>query len=201
MTKHEALAVLEAEVAADMSEAGRAAASEVGLYNLPQEALDTLGRLKFRYSYGQNQLAASIETSKIAGKIAATLIPWNVGTISMWTALTALEDNRDLEKKVKYNNRQVAFIIKMLENIPGLISFPSRANFILFDAGPAGYKGADIIEFATKRGIILRGEKTQYGSDGWFRVTIGTEKENQKFVGLIRDFFSFNNSKKNRLKQ
>ncbi|OGG06431.1 hypothetical protein A3D05_04600 [Candidatus Gottesmanbacteria bacterium RIFCSPHIGHO2_02_FULL_40_24] len=137
----------------------------------------------------------------IAGKIAATLIPWNVGTISMWTALTALEDNRDLEKKVKYNNRQVAFIIKMLENIPGLISFPSRANFILFDAGPAGYKGADIIEFATKRGIILRGEKTQYGSDGWFRVTIGTEKENQKFVGLIRDFFSFNNSKKNRLKQ
>ena len=63
----------EAEVAADMSEAGRAAASEVGLYNLPQEALDTLGRLKFRYSYGQNQLAASIETSKIAGKIAAEL--------------------------------------------------------------------------------------------------------------------------------
>ena len=63
----------EAEVTADMSEAGRAAAGEVGLYNLPQEALDTLGRLKFRYSYGQNQLAASIETSKIAGKIAAEL--------------------------------------------------------------------------------------------------------------------------------
>lgn len=63
----------ESEVTADMSESGRAAAVEAGLYNLPQEALDTLGRLKFRYSYGQNQLAASIETSKIAGKIAAEL--------------------------------------------------------------------------------------------------------------------------------
>lgn len=63
----------DAEVTADMSEAGKAAASEVGLYSLPQEALDTLGRLKFRYSYGQNQLAASIETSKIAGKIATEL--------------------------------------------------------------------------------------------------------------------------------
>lgn len=57
----------------DMSEAGRRAAYEVGLYNLPQAALDTLGRLKFRYSYGQNQLAAAIETGKIAKKLAYEL--------------------------------------------------------------------------------------------------------------------------------
>jgi ribonuclease Y len=63
----------EEEVSGDMSEAGRQGAAEVGLYNLPQAALDTLGRLKFRYSYGQNQLAASIETSRIAGKIATEL--------------------------------------------------------------------------------------------------------------------------------
>ncbi len=63
----------EAEVNSDMSEAGRIAATEVGLFNLPQIALDTLGRLKFRYSYGQNQLAAAIETSKIAGRIASEL--------------------------------------------------------------------------------------------------------------------------------
>lgn len=54
----------------DMSEAGAKAAHELGLYNLPQEALDRLGRLKFRYSYGQNQLIAALETGKIAKKIA-----------------------------------------------------------------------------------------------------------------------------------
>jgi len=58
------------QVASDMAEAGRRAAAEVGLYNLPQQALDTLGRLKFRYSYGQNQLIAAVETAKIARKIA-----------------------------------------------------------------------------------------------------------------------------------
>ena len=57
----------------DMSEAGRQAAAEVGLYNLSQEALDGLGRLKFRYSYGQNQLSAAIETAKIAKRIAQEL--------------------------------------------------------------------------------------------------------------------------------
>lgn len=60
-------------VGRDMSEAGRRAAQELGLFNLPQEALDKLGRLKFRYSYGQNQLIAAIETGKIAKKIAEEL--------------------------------------------------------------------------------------------------------------------------------
>lgn len=54
----------------DMSEAGKKAAHELGLYSVPQEALDRLGRLKFRYSYGQNQLIAALETGKIAKKIA-----------------------------------------------------------------------------------------------------------------------------------
>lgn len=58
------------QVDSDMSEAGRRAAHELGLYNLPEQALDSLGRLKFRYSYGQNQLIAAIETGKIAKKIA-----------------------------------------------------------------------------------------------------------------------------------
>lgn len=57
-------------VTKDMSEAGAKAAHELGIYNLPQESLDRLGRLKFRYSYGQNQLIAALETGKIAKKIA-----------------------------------------------------------------------------------------------------------------------------------
>ena len=60
-------------VSHDMSEAGRKAAHELALYSLPQESLDTLGRLKFRYSYGQNQLIASLEAAKIAGKIASEI--------------------------------------------------------------------------------------------------------------------------------
>ena len=57
----------------NMSDAGRRAAAEVGLYNLSQGSLDGLGRLKFRYSYGQNQLIAAVETAKIAKKIAVEL--------------------------------------------------------------------------------------------------------------------------------
>lgn len=70
------------EIETDMSEAGKKAAYELGLFNLPQAALDTLGRLKFRYSYGQNQLIACLETGKIAKKI-ATEIGADITTCAM----------------------------------------------------------------------------------------------------------------------
>ena len=128
----------------------------------------------------------------VSEKIAATLLPWNVGTISMWAALTGLKDQKGLVKRVKHNNDQIKFITKELSKIPGLVIFPSYGNYILFDAGPAGKKGEDILAFAQKKGIILRGEKEKYGSSGWFRVTIGTIAENKLFVKVIKKFFQKN---------
>ncbi len=126
----------------------------------------------------------------VAMQIAAALLPWNVGTIPMWAALAALGDQEGLAERVKFNNEQVAYIEEMLCNIPGLVVFPSKANYILFDAGPAGKKSKDILEFAQKKGIILRGESPKHGSEGWFRVTIGTREENKMFVDVMREFFA-----------
>ena len=108
----------------------------------------------------------------------------------MWAALTALEDRKGLEKRVKFNNGQVAFIEKEMSKIPGIVVFPTRANYVLFDAGPTGKKGEDVLKFAQKKGLILRGDKPKYGSEGWFRVTIGTKEENKMFIKVMKEFFS-----------
>jgi ribonucrease Y len=57
----------------DIAEAGEEAAYEAGVAGLHGEILKKLGRLKFRTSYGQNQLAHAVETAKIASVIAAEL--------------------------------------------------------------------------------------------------------------------------------
>lgn len=49
---------------------GEAAVVEAKVAGLPKEIIRILGQLKFRTSYGQNQLQHSIETSKIAGLLA-----------------------------------------------------------------------------------------------------------------------------------
>lgn len=57
----------------DIAEAGEEAAYEAGVAGLHIEVLKKLGRLKFRTSYGQNQLAHAVETAKIASVLAAEL--------------------------------------------------------------------------------------------------------------------------------
>ena len=57
----------------DIIEAGEQAIFEAGVPNLNREIIKTLGRLKFRTSYGQNQLAHAIETAKLAAAISAEI--------------------------------------------------------------------------------------------------------------------------------
>ena len=56
-----------------MAEEGERAAIEAGVPGLPTEIIKTLGRLKYRTSYGQNQLYHSVETARLAGLLASEL--------------------------------------------------------------------------------------------------------------------------------
>jgi ribonuclease Y len=61
------------EVERIIAESGEQAVYDAGVTGLHPEVIKMLGRLKFRTSYGQNQLSHSIETAQIAGVIAAEL--------------------------------------------------------------------------------------------------------------------------------
>ena len=56
-----------------INEAGEQAAYEANVGSLHPEILNMMGRLKFRTSYGQNQLAHAVEASKLAGILAAEI--------------------------------------------------------------------------------------------------------------------------------
>ena len=138
-----------------------------------------LAGLRFGYMLGNKDVVA---------QISATLIPWNVGTIPMWAALAALEDPEGLAMRVKFNNEQIEYIEGELGAIPGMTIFHSHGNYILFDAKGAGKKGDDIVAYAQSKGLILRPQNEMYGSDGFFRITIGTEEENRMAVEAVKEF-------------
>jgi ribonuclease Y len=61
------------EVNAVIREEGERAAIEAGVPGLHPEIIKILGRLKFRTSYGQNQLLHAVETAHLAGLLAVEL--------------------------------------------------------------------------------------------------------------------------------
>ncbi len=61
------------EVEAIMQEEGERAVFDVGITGLHPELVKLLGRLKYRTSYGQNQLEHSLQTAHLAGMMAAEL--------------------------------------------------------------------------------------------------------------------------------
>ncbi len=61
------------EVERLIAEEGESAAFDAGVPGLHPEILKKMGRLKFRTSYGQNQLAHAVESAQLAGVIAAEL--------------------------------------------------------------------------------------------------------------------------------
>ncbi|GIV63787.1 MAG: ribonuclease Y [Chloroflexota bacterium] len=61
------------EVDKSIIEAGEQAAYDAGVTGLHPEVIKVLGRLKYRTSYGQNQLAHAVEVAKLSAVLAAEL--------------------------------------------------------------------------------------------------------------------------------
>ncbi len=61
------------EINKRIQEIGENAAQELGIYDMPKELIQLLGKLHFRTSYGQNVLTHSVEVAYISEMIAAEL--------------------------------------------------------------------------------------------------------------------------------
>lgn len=105
-------------------------------------------------------------------------------------AIASLEDDEFLQKVVSINNEQREFLSKNFERI-GIKYIKSYANFILVNVN-----GDDepIYNYLLRKGYIIR-PGFLLGIKGWIRVTIGTEKQNKKFIELLKDAIKFRDQK------
>ena len=61
------------EMESEMFKAGDDLCHKLGVYNLPKELVQTLGRFKYRFSYGQNVLEHTLEMARMGSYIAEEL--------------------------------------------------------------------------------------------------------------------------------
>lgn len=69
----EVVAKVRTEIDKTIFEAGKKLCQDVGVYNLPVDLIKMLGKFKFRFSYGQNLIAHTLEETKLGMKLASEL--------------------------------------------------------------------------------------------------------------------------------
>ncbi|MFA5410618.1 MAG: histidinol-phosphate transaminase [Candidatus Omnitrophota bacterium] len=107
--------------------------------------------------------------------------PFNVNSLAQAAAVAALDDRQFLKKTRKIVLEGKGYLYDGLTSL-GLAYVPSVANFILVDVG------RDSVLFfreMLKYGVIIRDMK-QYGLKNFIRVSVGTKKENERFIRVLK---------------
>ncbi|MBP7774722.1 ribonuclease Y [Candidatus Woesebacteria bacterium] len=69
----EVVAQVRKEIDKTIFEAGKTLCHDIGVYNLPIDLMKLLGKFKYRFSYGQNLIAHTLEETRIGVKLASEL--------------------------------------------------------------------------------------------------------------------------------
>ncbi|HEV2430589.1 MAG TPA: aminotransferase class I/II-fold pyridoxal phosphate-dependent enzyme, partial [Burkholderiales bacterium] len=106
--------------------------------------------------------------------------PFNVNSVALAAAVAALDDMEFVARSYAENlqgMRQLEDSAKRL----GLDYIPSYGNFITLRVG----KAAEIYKRLLRRGVIVRPVGGGYGLPEHLRVTIGTARENERFLSAL----------------
>lgn len=107
--------------------------------------------------------------------------PFNVNSLAQAAALAALDDKKFLQKSRKIILEGKDYLYDELKEM-GLSYVPSVANFILLDTGK---DGVAVFKEMLKFGVIVR-DMQQYGLRNYIRVSIGTKRENERFIRVLK---------------
>ena len=137
----------------------------------------------FSKAYGLAGIRAGYALTKqeLASYMEIVRLPFNVNLLAQAAAMAALDDKKFLNKTRKVILEGKGYLYDALNKL-GIAYVPSVANFILIDVGR---DGVSVFKEMLKYGVIVRDMK-QYGLKNFIRVTIGTKKENERFIKVLK---------------
>ncbi len=131
-----------------------------------------LAGLRMGYAIADEELTPYMETVRQ---------PFNCNFLAQVAATAALDDKEFLRKTRKTILAGKDYLYDCLAKL-GIAYVSSVANFILLDVGK---DGVGVFKDMLKYGVIVR-DMQQYGLKNFIRVTIGTKKENERFIKVLK---------------
>lgn len=183
-----------------MCQAGEKLCHDAGVYNLPMELICLLGRFKYRYSYGQNMIAHTLEETQI-GVALAKMIGADVNVVKLacllhdigkiitdWEEGTHVEKGVALAKKFGMPEEVINCIAQHHEDR----SFSSVESILVYIAdsisgGRPGARRENVEEYIKRIDDIEKIATSFEGVEKAFAVSAGREVRVVVFPNKISD--------------
>ena len=138
-----------------------------------------LSSLRIGWGYGSRRIIDALNIIKP---------PFNVNEVAQKAAVESLKDDKFISRSIKHNT----FYATKLKNFLNKYDISSNkvsANFLLLDFKKCKFKAKNFYEKLKMKGIILRLTEDGYKIKNMLRLTIGSKKENLKFIKETENIF------------
>jgi histidinol-phosphate aminotransferase len=115
--------------------------------------------------------------------------PFNVNQLGQSAATEALKDKNFINKSVMHNITEANKVKNILKKL-NIFSNDVSANFLLLNFDKCKFSADSVFNKLQSKGIILRSTKEGYNIKNKLRLTIGSKKENIKFIKTIKGIFN-----------
>jgi histidinol-phosphate aminotransferase len=121
--------------------------------------------------------------SDVIAAMRRAFTPYPVNSLALVAAEAAIGDENFLQAFIRDVLESRSLLARGLEQL-GARVFPSAANFVLADFGIGGTRLAKRL---ANRGILVRDRASEFGRDGFMRITAGTTAQTQRLLKTIRE--------------
>jgi histidinol-phosphate aminotransferase len=99
----------------------------------------------------------------------------------------ALDDQAYITANIEQIHREKQQLISKLQQL-GFVVYPSATNFIFVSSKPLGITSRDLLEFLKTKNVFLADFGLKQGLDDcYFRISVGTTRENQVLLEKLSD--------------
>ncbi len=136
----------------------------------------------FSKAYGLAGLRAgyALSSPTVADLLNRVRQPFNLNSLALVAAEAALADQAHMATSVALNDRERTRLAQAC-TARGLRVLPSQANFLAIDFGR---DAKPVHQGLLEQGVIVR-PMASYGLANFLRVSIGTERENDRFLAAL----------------
>ena len=138
-----------------------------------------LASLRVGWGYGSRKIINALNLIKP---------PFNVNEVAQIAAIESLKDKKFILKSIKHNIFYAEKIKKFLSKY-NITTNKISANFLLLNFSNCKLTAKNFYNKLKTKGVILRSTEDGYKIKNMLRLTIGSKKDNLKFISSVKKLF------------